>query len=262
MGGKGCNSLIRAEKILTYIAYVGAASFMELVREFQYPKSSLLNLLNVMVDCGFLTKSDRNQYSLGIKNYELGCQALHRKNIFEVTKRPMQELSQKSGLVCHLGAIEDCYAIYLDKVEGPGTVPTKKSWIGKKLELHITALGKALLAWKPREEMDYFLNALTLTPHTRNTFTDKKLFWEELQKTRLRGWAIDNEESTYGAVCLSMPVFNMYNRVNYAISLSGDPVVYSGNKIDGYLELLRQCAGQISYGLGYRSESENLRKGN
>ena len=83
MGGKGCNSLIRAEKILTYIAYVGAASFMELLREFQYPKSSLLNLLNVMVDCGFLTKSDRNQYSLGIKNYELGCQALHRKNIFE-----------------------------------------------------------------------------------------------------------------------------------------------------------------------------------
>ncbi|HAI7634059.1 TPA: IclR family transcriptional regulator, partial [Escherichia coli O25b:H4-ST131] len=142
------------------------------------------------------------------------------------------------------------------------SVPTSKSWIGKKIELHITALGKALLAWKTREELDYFLEALTLTPHTRNTFTDKKLFLEELQKTRLRGWAIDNEESTYGAVCLSMPVFNMYNRVNYAISLSGDPVVYSGNKIDSYLELLRKCAEQISYGLGYRNENEHLRKGN
>ncbi|MEA1078709.1 IclR family transcriptional regulator C-terminal domain-containing protein, partial [Klebsiella pneumoniae] len=76
------------------------------------------------------------------------------------------------------------------------------------------------------------------------------------------GWAIDNEESTYGAVCLSMPVFNMYNRVNYAISLSGDPVVYSGNKTDSYLELLRKCAEQISYGLGYRNENEHLRKGN
>ena len=92
--------------------------------------------------------------------------------------------------------------------------------------------------------------------------TDKKSFLEELQKTRLRGWAIDNEESTYGAVCLSMPVFNMYNRVNYAISLSGDPVIYSGNKIDSYLELLRKCTGQISYGLGYRNENEHLRKGN
>lgn len=259
---KGCNSLVRAEKILTHIAWVGMASYMELLNKFQYPKSSLLNLLNVMVECGFLIKNKNGYYSLGIKNYELGCQALHRQNIFEVTKRPMQELSLKSGLVCHLGAMESISAIYLDKIESPDSVPTSKSWIGKKIELHITALGKALLAWKTREELDYFLEALTLTPHTRNTFTDKKLFLEELQKTRLRGWAIDNEESTYGAVCLSMPVFNMYNRVNYAISLSGDPVVYSGNKIDSYLELLRKCAEQISYGLGYRNENEHLRKGN
>jgi hypothetical protein len=78
MGGKGCNSLIRAEKILTY-SVCRCSEFYGAPAEFQYPKSSLLNLLNVMVDCGFLTKSDRNQYSLGIKNYELGCQALHRK---------------------------------------------------------------------------------------------------------------------------------------------------------------------------------------
>ncbi|WP_413725361.1 IclR family transcriptional regulator [Sodalis sp. RH16] len=260
MGGKGCTSLIRAEKILTHIAYVGNASFMELVKEFQYPKSSMLNLLDVMVECGFLIKSEQNQYLLGIKNYELGCQALHRKNIFEVTKRPMQELSMKSGLVCHLGAMENTYAIYLDKVESPESAPTRKSWIGKKLELHITALGKALLAWKPLEEMDYFLDALVLTEHTRNTLTDKRLFRDELQKTRLRGWSIDNEESTYGAVCLSMPVFNIYNRVNYAISLSGDPVIFSGNKVDGYIELLRQCADQISYGLGYRNQNDFLKK--
>lgn len=261
MGGIGCNSLIRAEKILTHIAYVGMSSYMELLKEFQYPKSSLLNLLNVMVECGFLIKSEHNQYALGIKNYELGCQALHRKNIFEVTKRPMQELSLKSGLVCHLGAMESYSAIYLDKVESADSAPTRKSWIGKTLELHITALGKALLAWKSREEIDYFLGALILKKHTQNTITVQKLFREELQKTRLRGWAIDNEESTYGAVCLSMPVFNMYNRVNYAISLSGDPVVYAGNNIDGYLELLRQCAEKISYGLGYRNENEFLRKG-
>ena len=103
---KGCNSLVRAEKILTHIAWVGVASYMELLKEFQYPKSSLLNLLNVMVECGFLIKNKNGHYSLGIKNYELGCQALHRQNIFEVTKRPMQELSLKSGLVCHLGAME------------------------------------------------------------------------------------------------------------------------------------------------------------
>ncbi|PSF56171.1 hypothetical protein C6981_25595 [Escherichia coli] len=36
---KGCNSLVRAEKILTHIAWVGMASYMELLNKFQYPKS-------------------------------------------------------------------------------------------------------------------------------------------------------------------------------------------------------------------------------
>lgn len=43
------------------------ASYMELLNKFQYPKSSLLNLLNVMVECGFLIKNKNGYYSLGIK---------------------------------------------------------------------------------------------------------------------------------------------------------------------------------------------------
>ena len=45
---KGCNSLVRAEKILTHIAWVGMASYMELLNKFQYPKSSMLNRNDVI----------------------------------------------------------------------------------------------------------------------------------------------------------------------------------------------------------------------
>lgn len=75
---KGCNLLVRVEKILIYIVWVGMVSYMELLNKFQYFKSSLFNLLNVMVDCGFLIKNKNGYYLLGIKNYELGCQALYR----------------------------------------------------------------------------------------------------------------------------------------------------------------------------------------
>lgn len=46
----------------------------------------------------------------------------------------------------------------------------------------------------------------------------------------------------------------MYNRVNYAISLSGDPVVYSGNKIDSYLELLGNALSK--YHMGWDTETK------
>ncbi|WP_439895735.1 IclR family transcriptional regulator domain-containing protein [Sodalis-like endosymbiont of Proechinophthirus fluctus] len=53
--------------------------------------------------------------------------------------------------------MESFSATYLDKVESLNSVPTRKSWISKTLEFHITALDKVLLAWKSQEEIDYFL---------------------------------------------------------------------------------------------------------
>ncbi|MDO5532018.1 IclR family transcriptional regulator [Sutterella sp.] len=251
MAGKGCTSLIRADRILTYIAHKGAASFTQLKDDFELPKSSLLNLLDTMVECGLLVKNDARQYQLGIKVYELGCQSLHRRSLFEISKRPMQELAMQSGLICHLGTIEDFHAIYLDKVESPRSRPTERSWVGKKLEFHVTALGKVLLAWKPEGELKLYLDELRLVRRTPKTITDRNLFVEELALTRQRGWGMDAEESADGAVCISAPVFDLSGRVPYAVSLSADPTIFTPDKLDGYLRMLAECTEQISRGLGY-----------
>lgn len=251
MAGKGCISLLRADKILTHIAHVGAASFTQLQKDFDLPKSSLLNILDTMVGCGLFIKNDARQYQLGIKVYELGCQSLHRRSLFEITKRPMQELAMKSGLICHLGTIEDFHALYLDKVESPLSKPTERSWVGKKLDFHSTALGKALLAWKTDGELRLYLDQLELAQYTPKTITDRSMFIEELKLTRRRGWGLDAEESAPLAVCISTPVFDLAGRVNYAVSLSADPTTFTSERIEGYLRMLSDCSLQISRGLGY-----------
>ncbi|WP_446494058.1 IclR family transcriptional regulator domain-containing protein, partial [Escherichia coli] len=62
----------------------------------------------------------------------------------------------KSGLVCHLGAMESISAIYLGKIERPDSVPTSKRRIGIKLELSIPALANAHLHWQTTEEIGHF----------------------------------------------------------------------------------------------------------
>lgn len=92
----------------------------------------------------------------------------------------MQELLLKSGLVCYFGVMESILVIYFDKIESLDFVLMSKSWIGKKFELYIIVLGKVLLVWKIREELDYFLEVFMLILYTCNIFIDKKLFLEEL----------------------------------------------------------------------------------
>ncbi|WP_068714070.1 IclR family transcriptional regulator [Vibrio tritonius] len=252
MGNRGGTSLIRTEEILSYISHAGSASFMDIVSNLNIPKSSALVLLNIMCEIGFLIKNESKQYSLGLKIYELGCQSIHKKDIFEITKRPMTELSYKSGLICHLGTIERNHAIYLDKIESSSSVPTRKSWIGKELELHVTALGKSLLAWKSASEIDYYINNCSLRCYTKNTIVNKIDFVKELELTKSRGWAIDREESAYNSVCISAPIFDIYHHVNYAISLSGNPNVFSQRNINSYVFLVKKYADNISRGLGYK----------
>lgn len=253
MGTMGGTSLIRADKILTYIGYNGHATFSELFTKLNFPKSSTLVLLNIMIDCGLIVKNEKDQYVLGLKLYELGCLSFHKKNIFEITKRPMQQLSNKSNLICHLGVIENWHALYLDKVESPTSIPTHESWIGKKLNLHATALGKALLAWMSESEMNRYLHNIELTQYTSHTITNTDKLKNELQKIKMKGWSIDDQESKLGVICFAAPVFNIYGQVSYAISLSGTTEIFQQQYRGKYLKLLHECTQNISFSLGYKN---------
>lgn len=255
MGTKGGTSLIRADKILSYIGYNGHATFSELHSTLNLPKSSTLVILDIMVNCGLLVKNDKEQYVLGIKLYELGCLSFHKKNIFEITKRPMQELAIRSGLICHLGVIENWQAIYLDKVEPPESIPTYESWIGKKLKLHATALGKSLLAWMTDTEINRYSQNLELEKYTDKTITDITHFRNELLRVKNKGWSIDNEESKTGVVCIAAPVFNIYGQVSYAISISGNMNVLEPCRQEKLLKLLLCCTQTVSTSLGFRNQN-------
>ena len=234
---KGCNSLVRAEKILTHIAWVGMASYMELLNKFQYPKSSLLNLLNVMVDCGFLIKNKNGYYSLGIKNYELGCQALHRQNIFEVTKRPMQELSLKSGLVCHLGAMESISAIYLDKIESPYQV-RMHSRIGGRASIFRLSAGKALLARFSAEELKELHEPVP--PEVVREFSD----------ILTRGYAVDDEQNEQGLRCVGAAIIDSRGRPRGAVSVSAPVYRFPPELVERYGKLVSEVAEAVTREIG------------
>jgi DNA-binding IclR family transcriptional regulator len=92
------------------------------------------------------------------------------------------------------------------------------SAIGRRLPAHATALGKALLAARPADELDALLPGPlpALTPHT---ITDRTALHAELATIRDRGYAVDREENTEGIVCVAR-VVPLRDPATDAISLS------------------------------------------
>jgi DNA-binding IclR family transcriptional regulator len=95
------------------------------------------------------------------------------------------------------------------------------SWIGKRMDMHCTGIGKAILAFLSEAEIDSIIGKHGLARHNENTIATVRRLREELDRVVKLGYAIDNEEDELGVRCIGVPIFGPGGRPLAAISLAG-----------------------------------------
>jgi len=85
---------------------------------------------------------------------------------------------------------------------------------------------------------------------TTNTTTDPKIFDQELELVRKRGYAVSVGERVEGVSCVSAPIFDATEKNIGAITISGPTTRFSKQKIQEYAELLTQITERISRTMG------------
>jgi len=207
-------------RVCDFLMLRNGATFSQIYQGLALPKSSTSTLLNVMVAHGLL-RQENDRYLLGLRLYEFGNRAIEQFDIKKVALPVLTDLRDTTHLTCHLGVLEGNSAIYLAKLESPHAIIIR-SWEGKRLSLHSSGLGKALLAWLPAETIDDLLpEGEQLPRYTESTITSKIALKNELAQIRQRGWAYDDEEDSPGVRCIAAPVRDHQGRVIAAISISG-----------------------------------------
>jgi DNA-binding IclR family transcriptional regulator len=235
----------KAAKIFHFIAGQGGATYSEIYQNVGLPQSTTSALLASLVTHGFLRQKD-NKYLLGFVFYELGDKAIQDLDIRDVARDILRELSNKTGLAAHLGVLSGNAAIYLAKEEGKSAIAVK-SWLGKRLSLHSSSLGKVLLAWQPESIVDKLLPQEDLERFTSKTITSKTQYKSELVRVRERGWAFDDEEDYEGVSCLAAPVFDKDRKtVIAAISISGVSFQVPKDKIAFYASCVVEAAETLA----------------
>ena len=162
----------------------------------------------------------------------------------------LKALAQDVQLTCHLGVMEGAEAVYLLKVEGSREIRVN-TWVGKRLSLHSSSLGKVLLAGLPEEELGEILKQITWERKTPHSIVDPGIFRSHLQEVRERGWAIDDEEDLLNIRCVAAPVRDMGGQVVAAISAVGTVLDISQDRFDELAGALCATAREISQHLGH-----------
>jgi len=160
------------------------------------------------------------RYRLGMKLWELGSMATTAVDWVDRVKPFLQQLTDRTGETTHLAVLSDGQVLYVDKVESAHSL-RMPSQVGRRLPIHCTGIGKALIAFLPEEVLRGLVAKRGLAMVTPNTITDLPRLLEELALTRERHYAVDVEEIEEGLVCIGAPVRDHTAHVVAAISIAG-----------------------------------------
>ena len=224
----------------------------EISRKLQIPKSSASYILRTLETQGYLNRDPQSgKYRVGLKILSLSRGALSGIDVREVALPIMRRLVEKTSLTCHLAILDGSEAVYIEKVEPPGFI-RMDTWVGRRMRVHATSVGKSLAAYIPQQRLEAILADAGMEKRTPKTITTLPKFLKELEKVRAQGYAIDDEENNLDARCVGAPVFNQHGGVEAAVGLSGTIHQVNAQTMPRIVESLKEAARHLSMQLGYR----------
>ena len=195
----------------------------QLTRRLAVPKSTIFTILTTLKQYRLVERvEETGQFRLGMELFTLGSTVVERLNVRSATYPTLKRLAQSTGLTTHLGIMDRGEVVYIEKIEGQGPIKISSA-VGRRMGVHCTALGKAMLAQLPQAELQLILSNYNLPQRTPNTITSLEALQTDLARTRERGYAFDDEENELGIRCLGVPIFHHGREV--AISKSSTSAI-------------------------------------
>lgn len=230
-------------------------SLGELTAAIGLHKSTVHRLLMVLEGHHLIDKSPlHGRYRLGMKLFELGSRAVGNLNLRERARPRLVWLVSQTGETVHLCVMDHAEMIYIDKIEPERSVRIS-SKIGNRVGVHCSAVGKAMLACLPDSYVRGILQQHTMTARTAQTITDPNAFIAELERTRQRGYALDNEEAEEGVRCVALPILGADGKPVAAISVSGPTFRFDEQRSASMVESLRIVTQELSQNMGAQVQS-------
>jgi IclR family transcriptional regulator, KDG regulon repressor len=222
-----------------------SVAFAELARALPFARTTVHRILYSLEKLEYVEKDEfRSHYQLAAKFFDLTGPAVHFRRLQSVSKAIMQNLLFRFGETVNLAILEDGQVIYIDVLQSPSALRIA-AVPGERNPVHCTALGKAILAFLPDDELHKVLENSPLVRRTSKTITQKKHFLEHLAAVRERAISLDLEENIMGVTCVAAPIFDRTGRVIAGVSISG-PSSRMEPKLAQVQEELRNSALAIS----------------
>jgi IclR family acetate operon transcriptional repressor len=205
-----------------------AVSLGEVARSTGLPRSSAFRYLATLRYRRYVERDPNTE------DYRLGAAFLpfRSRHLELFAKRALphlQRLRDHFQETINLGVLSGHRVTYLEILESPKSMRLAARR-GDRDHIHSTALGKAIAAHLPQDQVLAILAAEGMPKLTPRTITDPGTYLEELRAVRERGYALDDRENEEEGRCLGVPILGY--SLPAAISLSAPQSRFAIDHVD------------------------------
>lgn len=226
-------------------------SATDIARSVGWPRSSVARLVGAMHRSGFLDRDEvSGRYRVGLRLAAFGAVAADATSLQRSAQPELEDLAQRSGETANVSVLSGGEVVNVGLVLSPRPIK-HMGWIGRRMPVHATAAGKALVAW--REEELASIAPAPLRRCTARTIIRIADLREELARVRAQGWSSAYGELEDDLVGVGAPVRDHRGAVVACVTISAPAFRVPPSRLAEIGALVRAAADRISASLGYRA---------
>lgn len=207
-------AVARAVAMLDLLAAHGEPmSVTRLAARLELPKSSVHGLCHTLAATGLLRRQDDGSWFIGPAVMGLAHAFMGRTTPAQEFEALWQELKTPPEETVILSVLDGADVVYVAARNGDRPLGLAFR-VGMRLPAHLAASGRAMLAWSDEAAVRALAAPNGRLPAYRRGAAPMtmKALQEELQRTRERGWSVDDEGIRPGVYCIGAPVFDASGR--------------------------------------------------
>lgn len=214
----------------------GRASLGELVADSGLAAATVHRLCATLADSGHLRRDARRDYLLGPRLQRVGEAAALATSTW--AEPVLAAVVAGTGETANLAVREGDGVVYLAQVPSPHSMRMFTE-VGRRVDVHCTAVGKALVAGDDDDEILAMLGRAGMRRFTASTIIDPTRMLAEIDRVRATGFATDESEQEEGVRCVAIAVGT--GNAAFAVSASGPEARFTRDRRDAAVEVLRKA---------------------
>lgn len=246
-GPSPVQSVGRALDLLEALAVHAPLGVIDLARQVGLAQGTTHRLLATLADRGYVRQDSERRYHLGPAGSRLADAA--GRELAVLARPVLARLVERIGETANLAVLDTDAMVYIAQAPSPHTLRIFAE-VGRRVPIHSTAVGKAVVAQLTGSERDMVLDKLRFEARTSYTVTTRAQFDLAVAQVERDGFAIDEQEQEIGVRCVSVALPELggaLRGVRAAISVSGPAERFTPERAHAAAPLLLPIATELAH---------------